>query len=160
MTTTLAQLFGNSAAFTVNATSWTQATTISTDAVDISAISPVPVDIEITVKGVFPNSVPANQKAVNVWIAYTEDGTHYTDNDQYAGSNNTQSSLRSPTGFAGPFVIPVTQNVTFYGVIPSLLALLGSRVLPRKFGLVLENQGGQTITSPTASYTPVNLTNA
>ena len=156
--TTLAQLFGTSTAFTLNNTSWTQATTISSTGIDLSVLSPIPDDVMITVDFVFPNSAPANQKAVNLWVAVSEDGTHYTDNDQYSGTNNTQSTLRSPTNFYGPFVIPVNQNITGYGVLASLRGLCGG-ILPRKFGIILENQGGQTITSPAASYTPVNFTN-
>jgi hypothetical protein len=47
--------------------------------------------IEITVSGVFPDSAPANQKAVNVWIASSEDGTLYSDNDQYSGTTDWMS---------------------------------------------------------------------
>lgn len=157
--TTLAQAFGSSTSFTVNSTTWAQAVTISTTAVSVTGLSPVPDDILITVSGTVPNSTLADQFAVNVWIAVSEDGTHYTDNDQYSGSNNSKTTLRSPSNFLGPFVINCTQNVAFYGVIPSLRAMCGG-TLPTKFGLVLENQCGQTITSPAATYTPVTWTNS
>lgn len=156
--TTLAQSFGTSTGLTLNGASWTQGTTISSTAINVSGLSPIPDDIMITVDFVFPNSAPANQLAVNLWVAISEDGTHYTDNDQYSGTNNTQTSLRMPTNFYGPFVIPVNQNITGYGVLSSLRTLCGG-VLPRDFGIILENQGGQTITSPAATYTAINYTN-
>jgi hypothetical protein len=157
--TTVAQSFAGSAAFTLNATSWTQGTTVSSDAVDVSGLSPVPVDILVTVTATVPNATLGASKAVNVYVAISEDGSHYSDNDQYSGSNDSQTSLRSPTNFYGPFVIPCTQNVAAYGVIGSLRALCGG-VLPRKFGLVLENQTNVTLTGAAASYTPVGYTNS
>ena len=156
--TTLAQSFGTSTAMTLNATAWAQAVTISSNAVSVAGLSPVADDILITVTGTVPNSTLADQFAVNVWIAISEDGTHYTNNDQYSGTNNTQATLRSPTNFLGPFAINCTQNVAFYGVIPSLRAICGG-TLPRAFGIILENQTGQTLTAPAATYTPINWTN-
>jgi hypothetical protein len=157
--TTLAQSFGTSTSLTLNATAWAQAVTISSTGLSVAGLSPVPDDILITVTGTVPNSALADQKAVNVWVAVSEDGTHYGDNDQYSGTNNTQTALRSPSNFYGPFIINCTQNVAMYGVIGSLRALCGG-TLPRAFGLVLENQAGQTITSPAATYTPINWTNS
>ena len=156
--TTLAQSFGSSSSLTLNPTSWTQGTTISSDAVDVSALSPVPVDIEITVTATVPNSPLGAQSAINVYVAVSEDGTHFTGNDQYSGSNNSQTALRSPTNFYGPFVIPCTQNVAAWGVVGSLRSLCGG-VLPRKWGVVLENQTNLTLTGPAATYTPIGYSN-
>jgi hypothetical protein len=157
--TTLAQSFGSSTALTVNATAWTQATTISTDAVNVAGLATIPVDVMISVTATVPNSTLGAAKAINVYVAVSEDGTHYTDNDQYSGSNNSQTALRAPTNFLGPFVIPCTQNVAAWGVIPSLRTLCGG-VLPRKFGVVLENQTNVTLTSPAATFTPINFPNS
>jgi|SRR5271165_2908569 len=156
--TTLAQVFGTSTSFTLNGTAWAQAVTISSTGLSIVGLSPVPDDLLITIIGTVPNSALANQKAVNVWFAVSEDGTHYTDNDQYTGTNNTQTTLRSPTNFLGPFVIPCTQNVAFYGV--TTLRQWCGLCLPRAVGLILENQCGQTITAPAATYTPITYTNS
>jgi hypothetical protein len=155
--TTLAQVFGTSTAFTINSTSWTQATVNSTNAVDVSAISPVPVDIMVTVDFATSGTIAA-QKAVNVYVAVSEDGTHYTDNDLYSGTNNSQSSLRSPTNFLVGPPIAVTTGITQYGVIVSLRAICGG-ILPRKFGLLFENQSNVTLTALAATYTPVNYSN-
>jgi hypothetical protein len=157
-TTTIAQLFGTSTAFAnLNATSFAQAVTISTDAVDVSAISPVPIDILITVKATFPNSTMGAQSALNIYVAASEDGSAYDDNDQYSGSNDSQTALRTPTNFKGQVSMAATQNVA-KAITFSLRQLCGG-ILPRKFGLILENQCNQTITTKSASYTPVNYTN-
>jgi hypothetical protein len=156
--TTLAQLFGTSTAFTLNATTWAQAVTISSSAVDISGIATVPDDILITVNATFGVSIAA-QKAVNIYISCSEDGTNFDDNDQYSGTNNSQAGLRSPTNFKGPIVLNGTSSIAT-AITFSLLAATGLRVLPRKFGIVLENQSNVTISTKSASYTPVNYTNA
>jgi hypothetical protein len=124
----------------------------------VSGASPVWDDVLFTLDGVVPNSALANQKAVNAYFSISEDGTHYSDNDQYSGTNNTQTTLRSPTNFLGPFVINCTQNITYYAIVPSLRAITGG-TLPRAVGIITENQAGQTITSPAGTYTGVNWTN-
>lgn len=156
--TTVSQVFGTTQAFTLNSTSFAQAVVITSDAIDISALSPIPLDILITVKCTFPNSTMGAQKAVNCFISASEDGTVYDDNDQYSGSNNTQTTLRSPTNFKGPVSLAATINVVS-AITFSLRQLFGG-VLPRKFGLILENQCNQTITTKSASYTAVNFANA
>jgi len=155
--TTIAQSFTSSASFTINSTSWTQATVITTDAIDVSGITAIPVDIWITVAVTFPNSTIGAQSAVNIYVSASEDGTNYDDNDQYSGSNNTQTSLRTPVNYKGPVVLAATINkaeaITF-----SLRQVCGL-TLPRKFGLILENQCNQTIATKSATYTSVTYTN-
>lgn len=155
--TTLSQVFGTSTSLTVNATAWANLVIITTTAIDVSSLSPVPDDILITVTGTAGTPMTV-QKGVNVWVAISEDGTHFTDNDLYSGTQNTQTTLRAPSGHYGPYVIPLTASVAFWGVIGSLRAICGG-TLPRKWGLVLENQTGQTITGPAATYTPITWTN-
>lgn len=156
--TTLAQSFGTSTSFTLNSTTWAQAVTVSSTAINVAGIATIPDDIWITVKCTFPNSALADQKAVNIYVSCSEDGTNYDDNDQYSGTNNSQSVLRAPTNFKGPVVLFGTQNVTT-AVTFSLLSL-GLGTLPRKFGIILENQCGQTIATFSATYSPINFTNA
>lgn len=155
--TTLAQVYASSTAFTLNSTSWAQAVTISSNAVDISSVSPVPIDIWCTVSVTFPNSTMGAQKAVNIWVSASEDGTIFDENDQYAGSNNSQTTLRSPTNFKGPIVLAATINIATATTF-SLRAITGA-TLPKKFGLILENQCNQTITTKSASWTAINYTN-
>lgn len=155
--TTLAQVFGTSAGLTLNATSWAQAVTISSDAINVAGIATVPVDILVTVNCTFPNSAMGAQKAVNVYVSGSEDGTNYDDNDQYAGTNNTKTTLRTPSNFKGPVVLAATTNLAT--AITFSLAQMFGGILPRKFGIILENQCNQTIATKTATYTPVNFSN-
>lgn len=151
------QPYGTSTALTINATAWAQAVTISATAIQVNA-SPFAIDYSCTFKWTFPNSAPANQKQINVYLSPSEDGTNYADNDQYSGTQNSQTTLRSPTNFYYLTSFPVTQNVSGTGVIPSIAAALGGKMGVRNFGLIFENQGGQTITSPTGTCTAVNFT--
>jgi len=156
--TTLAQLFGTSTAMTLNATAWSALRTISSNAIDLGGASPVPDDVLITVKFTASGSAAAAQKGVNVYVAISEDGTNYSENDQYSGTNNTQTPMRSPTNFLGPlFISAAVVSLVYTAVFP--LSMLIGRTMPRKFGLILENQTGQTITSPAATYSLVNWTN-
>jgi hypothetical protein len=156
--TTLAQSYGASVALTLNSTSWAQAVVITSDAIDLSGISPPPVDVLVTVKVTFPNTAMGAQKGVNIFVAASEDGTVYDDNDQYSGSNNTQTTLRVPTNFKGSVPLAATQNVVT-AITFSVRQVCGG-VLPRKFGVVLENQCNQTIVTKSASYSPINYSNA
>lgn len=156
--TTVSQSFGTSAGFAnLNTTSFATGVTISTDALDVSTLSPVPVDILITVTATFPNSAMGAQSALNIYVAASEDGTNYDDNDQYSGSNNSQTSLRTPTNFKGPVVLAATQNKA--EAITFSLRNLMSGVLPRKFGVILENQCNQTVATKAVTYTPVSYIN-
>ncbi|MDE2020389.1 MAG: hypothetical protein KGJ13_08645 [Patescibacteria group bacterium] len=156
--TTLAQSFGTSSSFTLNSTSWAQAVTISSDAVNVAGIATIPDDIQITVKVTFPNATIGAQNAVNVYVSCSEDGTTYDENDQYSGTNNSHTTLRLPSNYKGPVVLTATANVVT-ALTFSLLSLgLGS--MPRKFGIILENQCSQTIATVSATYTPINYTNA
>lgn len=165
--TTLAQSGGSSTALTVNTTSWADGVTISTNALGIFALSPIPVDVMFTVSFTIPAGTITDQARVNVWIAISEDGTHYTDNDQYSGTNNSQSSLRSPTNFKGPFVVNTpAASISVVGVMLSLASQLApstapvNAILPRAVGLILENRTGLTLTAPSVTYTAVNYTNS
>jgi hypothetical protein len=158
--TTLAQQYGGSASLTLNSSAWTTGATISSNALNISTLSPIPDDILMTVSFAIPAGTLASSPQVNVWFAISEDGTHYSDNDQYGGANNTQSSLRTPSNFYGPFVIYCpSASITAYGVISSVASILNG-VLPRNIGVILQNQTGLTLTSPTVTYSPINYTNS
>lgn len=157
--TTISQVFGTSTSFTMNSTSWTTGKTNSSDAVNVAGIATVPVDIQITVSFTMPSGTPGAQKGVNVYVAISEDGTNYTDNDQYSGTNNQQTTLRTPTNFLGPiFIAAGTASISVKSSF--FLSQLTGGSMPRKFGIICENQTNLTPTSLAATYTPINWQNA
>lgn len=150
---TVAPVFGSSASLTVNSTSWTTGVTISTDALNVAGLSPIPTEIEITVAFTCPNSAPTGAKAVNVYVSESEDGTNYDEHDQYSGSNNSQTSLRSPSNFKPIGVIAVNQNIA----AKRTFRVLGGQTPARGMGVILENQSGLTLTSPAVTYSPISV---
>jgi hypothetical protein len=108
----------------------------------------------------------AAPKYIHVWFAASEDGTNYTGNsgtaDDYTGTDHQLAQLGTPPTFLGPFFHPTpTASVTTHIIIPSLLAVYGGIALPKKWGLIIENQTGAPFgNTVTAEYTGINLTNA
>jgi len=105
----------------------------------------------------------ANPKYVNIWLSSSEDGTNYTGNsattDAYAGSD-AAITLGAPPTFIGPFTQATVQStVTAKIVIPSLIAFFGGLVLPKKWGLIVENQSGAAFTSFSAEYSGIQFSN-
>jgi hypothetical protein len=154
----ISPVYGASASAALSAAAWASGACISSAAIDCQASgtfgATAPEDASMTLKLTFPNSSPSGQQAVNIWLAPSEDGTHYADNDQYSGTAG-QPALQSLSNWFGPFVVSVRQNVAIVGVIPSLKALFGGK-LPRKFGIILDNESGVTISTPAVTLTPVN----
>ena len=108
----------------------------------------------------------ASPKYINIWAAASEDGTTFTGDsattDAYTGTAGS-ITLGSPTSFFGPFFFPTQQSsVNAQIIIPSMRDMFGGLVLPRKWGLIVENQSGAAFASSghSASYTGVQLTNA
>lgn len=103
----------------------------------------------------------AQDKLVNIWFALSEDATNYTGTtgaslDNYVGSD-ASVTLQNPTLFRGPFVIPVqNSNLTVKAMIPSVIKYIGGIVLPKKWGLIVENRCGLPFASFSAEYTGLN----
>lgn len=107
----------------------------------------------------FPNSAPANDKAIYVYAYGSIDGTNYPE-----GISGTDASY-TIQGSAGALttalrligVVPAVQNTNVnYGPFPVSPAFGG--VLPPKWGIVVLNYSGQTLTSGSATFTRVQFT--
>jgi hypothetical protein len=105
----------------------------------------------------------AAPRFINLWAAASEDGTNYTSNsattDAYSGAD-AAVTLGLPPVFLGPFYHPTQQNsVTAKIIIPSIRDMFGGLILPKKWGLIIENQSGAAFTSLSAEYRGYKLTN-
>lgn len=157
--TTVQQLDGTSTSATVTSSGTYSTGTVATiTAIDLSA-SPNPIDIWFTVKIVYPNSAPTGN--VNIYGICSEDGTNYDTSDSAVGYTGTQvATFTLPTAinWTGPVSYVPLQNKTGYKTF-SARALMGGTVC-RKFGLAIDNETGNTITTyPVVTYTAVNYTN-
>lgn len=92
---------------------------------------------------------PASDKTVYVYVYESEDGTNYTDNA--TGSQGTLTR-RDPTNMRqiGTIACPDSGALTYKQVFQYSPA-----VMPRKWGLYVNNFSGLAFTAAAASYTPV-----
>lgn len=88
---------------------------------------------------------PGSDKVVNVYLYVSEDGTNYTDN---ATGSDAAVTLRSPTNLipAGQIACPDSGGLTYKFVIPSIASICGG-ILPRKWGIVVENRTNVTFSA-------------
>ena len=152
MTATIKSLYANAASITCAINSLASSATAGRESTAIDNSSNLYLDALVTVKIVFPNSAPANDKAVYIW-AYGWDGTNYTGGCTGSDAAYTRDD---PTVLRLIGVVPIpTQNKTYYGGPFSVAAAFGG-ILPSKWGIVVQNYAGQTLSSGcTATYVGV-----
>lgn len=103
---------------------------------------------------------PSGQKAINIYAYGSEDGTNFGDNATGSDANIT---LRVPTNlrYVGSIQCPDSGALTYKSNPISVGRAFGG-VLPRKWGIVVENQTGVTFSATegdhTKSYTGINIT--
>jgi hypothetical protein len=86
----------------------------------------------------------AADKAIYIWLYASEDGTLY---DYNATGADAAITLLSPHNFKGPFVINTpTDSLTYIAVLASVASFFGG-VMPKKWGVIVENQTGQALTA-------------
>ena len=85
---------------------------------------------------------PGSDKLINVYVYGSEDGTNYTDN---ATGSNAALTLRSPTNLKQVEAIftPDSGALTYKSNPISIAKAFGG-VLPRKWGIVVENRTNLT----------------
>lgn len=118
-------------------------------------------DALVQVAIAFPNSAPANDKFIYVFAYGSYDGTAYpegiTGSDAGYTIQGAAGALTTALRVIGH--IPAIQNITAnYG--PFSVAQAFGGILPPKWGLVVLNYGGQTLSGSgnTATYTRVQAT--
>jgi hypothetical protein len=118
-------------------------------------------DALVNVAIAFPNSAPANDLSIYVFAYGSYDGTAFpegvTGSDASFTLQGSAGALKTALRLIG--VIPAVQNVTAnYGPFPVAPAFGG--ILPPKWGLIVLNVGGQTLSGSgnSASYSRVQAT--
>ena len=99
-------------------------------------------DTMVTLSIPMGSGTPSGEKLINVYFYGSEDGTLFGDN----ASGSDQSIVkRDPTNWKGPFQLNVPDSgaLTYNAVIPSVAAYF-NKILPRKWGVIVENQSGVT----------------
>ncbi|MEW5803901.1 MAG: hypothetical protein AB1847_17540 [bacterium] len=93
---------------------------------------------------------PVDQKLINIWFYASEDGTGFLDN----ASGLDQSIVkRNPTNWRGPFVLntPDSGGLVYTAVVPSVGTYF-NKVMPRKWGVIIENQSGVSFDATEANF--------
>jgi len=105
----------------------------------------------------------ANDKAIYVYFYGSEDGTNYNNSSiEVNVGSDLVTAIDSPTNLRGPAALSVVANsITVRGVFS--VAAFFNGVMPRKWGVVIQNYCGAPLTGTPAnhvvSYTGITYTN-
>lgn len=110
-------------------------------------------DAFVEVNVAYPNSAPANDKAIYIYAFGSLDGSNYPEglgaSDAAYTFQGSAGALTTALRVIG--VVPAVQNVTArYG--PFAVAPAFGGWLPAKWGIIVLNYSGQTITTFTSQY--------
>jgi hypothetical protein len=145
--------YGSSTAITATALATLASSALAgwqSGAIDNSADLALGVIIRLAVT--LASGSPANDKTVYVYAYESEDGTHYTGS---ATGSEGLLTRRDPTNLRllGTIACPDSGALLYEGVFT-----YAPPVLPRKWGLFVNNYTGLAFTAAAASYTPVQGT--
>lgn len=139
----LKQAFGSSTALTISLASKANGTARESAVVDNGTNLFLDVMVYVAVK--LQTGTPTGDKCVYVYAYASEDGTNYTDN---ATGSNADITLRVPTNLRplGVIATPDAGGLTYKSGPMSLAAAFGG-VIPRKWGIVVLNASGVTLSA-------------
>jgi hypothetical protein len=147
------QVFGTSTGITITLASLASSATAGRESAAVDNSSNLYVDALVTVTIDLAAGAPANDQAVYVYAAASEDGTTYTDN---ATGSDAAITLRTPTNLRVIGIINTPVDGAVYTQVMSVAQAFGG-ILPRKWSIVVRNYSGQAFHSSgnSASYTGV-----
>lgn len=136
-------------------------TTAGRECTAIDNTSTLADDYEITVSIVFPNSAPANDKTVYLYLGGWYGATAgYEGNPVLTGSDAAYTFndiTTTPSGLRLARACYMVQNTTSVWSIPSVATVFGG-TCPAKIGAAVANYSGQTITTFSARYRAITYT--
>lgn len=147
--------YGSSTAITITLTSLGDGNCRESAAVDNT--SNLYLDALVYVACKLAAGSPASIQAINIYVYASEDGTNFGDN---ATGSDAALTMRSPTNLRllGTIQTPDSGGVTYKSNPMSVARAFGGS-LPRKWGIVVQNNSGLALDSSgnSASYTGVYL---
>jgi hypothetical protein len=118
-------------------------------------------DVRVMISIQFPNSAPANDKTVYIYAAGYDSTLGYGGSPALTGTDAAitldAAFTTDPPAMRLAASCWMVQNKTRVFEIPSLASVFGG-VLPPKWGLVLVNYSGQTLTAVSARYVGITYT--
>lgn len=163
MATTDKIAYGSSTAITCTFASLASSSSAGRGSAAVDNSSNLFDDALVTVAVKTSASALANDKAVYVYVYGSEDGSVYNGSSAEAEGTDAAVTLDSPTNLRGPIVIACPASSTTYRVVFSVAQFFGG-ILPKKWGLVVQNNTGQALDGTEANhqktYTGINWMNA
>lgn len=136
--------FGSATAMTITLNSLASSATAGRESTVVDNSTNKYLDALVEVLLSYPNSAPANDQAVYVYAYASLDGTNYSGG---ATGSDAAYTLRSPSVLAPLGTIPTpTQNIAYRSRPMSVANAFGG-VLPSKWGIVVVNFSGQTLSA-------------
>lgn len=154
------EAFGTSTGMTCTLASLATASARESTAVDNTTNLYLDALVYLAVK--LQTGTPGSDKCVNVYAYGSEDGTNYTDN---ATGSDAAVTMRAPTNLRliGVILTPDSGGLTYKGGPFSVAPAFGG-ILPRKWGVVVENRTNITLSATEGdhakTYTGVYATSA
>ena len=143
------QEFGSSTAITITLASLTATPARGSLAIDNATNKFLDAIVFLAIE--LQTGTPASDQAINVYVYGSEDGTNFTDNSLGTDANIT---LRSPTNLKLVEIIntPDSGGVTYKSHPISIAKAFGG-VMPREWGIVVENKTNITFSATEGDHT-------
>lgn len=162
MSTTDKIAYGTSTAITCTVASLASSATAGRGSAAVDNSSNLFDDALVTCAFKTSSSALANDKTVYVYVYGSEDGTIYSGSTAEAEGTDAAVTLDAPTNLRGPIPIACPAVSQTYRAVFSIAQFFGG-VLPKKWGLVVQNYTGQALDSTggnhTMQYTGITYTN-
>lgn len=135
--------FGTSTALTITLASLAQAAARESTVVDNTSNKFLDAIVNVNIK--LQTGTPGSDKCVYIYAYGSEDGTNYTDN---ATGSDAAVTMRAPTNLKliGVISTPDSGGLTYKSGPMSVASAFGG-ILPRKWGIVVENKSNVTFSA-------------
>jgi hypothetical protein len=143
------QSFAGSTTVTISVAALLTATARESNAVDNTTNKYLDALVYVALK--LQTGTPSSDKATFVYAYGSEDGTNYTDN---ATGSDAAITLRDPTNLRhiGTISMPDVGALTYKSHPMSIAAAFGG-IMPRKWGIVIQNRSGVSYSTVEGDHT-------
>lgn len=155
-TTTLKPAYAASASLSITLASLGASATAGRSSLAIDNTTNLYDDALVTVSITTSASALAAPKVVNVYLYSSEDGTNFEQEESAAPGTDAAYTINSPSVFRLAVAIPVATSSKVYTRSFSVAKFFGG-VLPRKWGIIVVNNTGQSLAASgnSASYSGI-----
>ncbi len=152
--------YGTTTAITITLNSLASSATVGRQATVVTNAVNLFDDVLVTIILSTAAGAPANDKAVYVYLAGSEDGTNYDQDDGVIGATDAAYTVNAPSNLKGPIAVNCPTASKVYNKVFSLAQFFGGRV-PLKWVPVVVNFEGQSLNASgnSMSYTGITYTN-